>query len=433
LLGPVALLGLAAVRWALSRRRGAAAEPPPAPADTTNANAVVAWLGALVVALAVISVIAGRPQPVSFERSSTFFVPLLLMLSMALGSWASGRLPGRLQRLLGIVVPLVAFLGTMILWNDQDHWLRRASAAAGNGLHFFVGNYSLADAYAHQDAGLPFGGINPQALAAWRQVEGGGRIWATNVDGYCMVPGCWVESVVSFKMSGKLDEIVTGSPDEAKRLLQEAGLNYFLVSQGSRLIDLLPYSKLFAPDTIGQYLGIKWTDGSAFLLTWIGPNTTPLTPQFFEMYRALLDRPEMPWFRFSRLVGQYIAPATAALRSKQWGAPVEFAWRVPPVEGKIHVVEATYGESCRSYTPKFPHFNSVERGNATGPMRDECEGKEQCVIRWEVPRMGNGDPAIGCAKDFAVAYRCRSDAPLKTIKLPPEADGKMVALECPLP
>jgi hypothetical protein len=66
-------------------------------------------------------------------------------------------------------------------------------------------------------------------------------------------------------------------------------------------------------------------------------------------------------------------------------------------------------------------------------MRDECEGKEQCVIRWEVPRMGNGDPAIGCAKDFAVAYRCRSDAPLKTIKLPPEADGKMVALECPLP
>jgi len=53
-------------------------------------------------------------------------------------------------------------------------------------------------------------------------------------------------------------------------------------------LDLLPYSKLFAPDTIGDYLGIKWTDGSAFLLTWSGPDTTPITSEFLEIYRKRL-------------------------------------------------------------------------------------------------------------------------------------------------
>jgi hypothetical protein len=381
--------------------------------------------------LAVISVIAGRPQPVSFERASTFFIPLWLLFGMAVAAWAASRLPERQRRLLGALVPIAVLIGTMVHWNATDRWFERAAKAAGSGLRFFTGHFSLADAYAHQDAGLPFGGINPQTLAAWRQVEPGTRIWATNVDGYCMVPGCWIESVVSFKTSGKLDQIVTGSPEEAKRLLQEAGLNYFLISANSRLLDLLPYSKLFAPDTIGRFLGIKWTDGSMFLLTWIGPDTTPLTPKFFEVYRTLLDRPEMPWFRFSRLANEHIAPATAALRAKRWGAPVEFAWRVPPVEGKIHVVEATNGENCRNFTPKFPDFNFIERGNATSPMRDECEGKARCEVRWEMNKMAIGNPAAGCLQDFVVEYRCGSSQPVKTIKLPADANGKTVLLECP--
>ena len=101
---------------------------------------------------------------------------------------------------------------------------------AQDGLRFLVGHYSLADAYSHQDAGLPFGGINPRTLAAWRQVEPG----AADLVDQCRLllhgAGCWVESVVSFKMSGRLDEILTAPPERAKQLLQEAGLNYFLVS-----------------------------------------------------------------------------------------------------------------------------------------------------------------------------------------------------------
>jgi hypothetical protein len=34
-----------------------------------------------------------------------------------------------------------------------------------------------------------------------------------------------------------------------------------------RIIDLLPFSRLFAPEMIGRYLGVKWSDGSTFLLT----------------------------------------------------------------------------------------------------------------------------------------------------------------------
>jgi hypothetical protein len=386
-------------------------------------------LALLIVLLAVISAVAGRSQPVSFERASTFFVPLLLLFGTAFYSWCVSRSPSWERMLSGALLPVVLLVGTVALWNHNDQWMRRAAKAVENGARFFAGAFSLADAYAHQDAGLPFGGINPQALAAWREVEPGASIWATNVDEYCMVPGCWVGSVVSFKMSGKLDEIVTASPERAKQLLQEVGLNYFLIAKDSLLLDLLPYSKLFAPDTIGRYLGIKWTDGSAFLLTWSSPQTTPLTPEFYKVYQALLDRPENPWFRFSRLVNEHIGPATAALRAKRWGAPVEFVWRAPPPDGTIDIVEATYGGSCLGFKPKFPAFNYVARGNANGPLRDACAGKTQCRLRWDLTR--TGDPASGCGKDLSVSYRCGPGIPPKTAMVPPEAHGHEISLDCP--
>ena len=432
LAGPAALLGLVAVRAALLRFRGTHLKPALAQSADANVVAVIGCLGSLIAAVATIGVIAGRPQPVSFERASTFFFPLLLLLGMAICGWAMERSPiWRERRLLAWLVPLLLFGGSVLLWEENIDWTRRAAQAGKDGLRFLVGRYSLADAYSHQDAGLPFGGINPRTLAAWRQVEPGAAIWSTNIDSYCMVPGCWIESVVSFKMSGQLDEILTAPPERAKQLLQEAGLNYFIVSQESALIDLLPYSKLFAPDAIGRYLGIKWTDGTTFLLTWIGPGTTPLTPEFIKIYRALHDRPEMLWFQFSRLIPQ-ISAATAHLRAKPWGAPVEFAWRssLPP-DGTVNIVDATYGESCQSYTPKFPDYNWVSRGNATAVLREECAGKAQCLFRFEKQKIG--EAAAGCPKDLSVAYRCRQGGPLRTVTLPAEADGKTVSLDCLAP
>ena len=78
-----------------------------------------------------------------------------------------------------------------------------------------------------------------------------------------MVPGCLIEDVICLQECGRLDEILGGDPELAKQRLQEAGLNYFLFMKDYRIIDLLPFSRLFAPDTISRCLGVKWSDGSA--------------------------------------------------------------------------------------------------------------------------------------------------------------------------
>jgi hypothetical protein len=388
-------------------------------------------VGSLIAMFAVVSVVAGRPQPVSYLRTSTFFVPLLLLFGAAVCGWVAARVPTRGERwLLAVLLPLMLLVGTASAWLHDADWRHRLVRASGTGLRFLVGGYSLAEGYSRQDGGLPGGAIDPHALAAWRHVERGAPIWSTHVNSYCMAPDCWIESVSSFKLSGRLDEIVTGTPDRAKQLLQEAGLNYFLVSSDLGLLDILPYSNLFAPDTIGRYLVIKWTDGSAFLLTWLGPGTTPLTPEFLAIYAELRNQPENQWFQFSRLAPQFTA-ATDALRAKAWGAAPDFPWRRPAPaapEGTIDIAEATYGQSCAAFTPRGPIFNTVYPGNATETARQACSGKADCDFRVDVAKMG--DPASGCAKDFAIAYRCRRGDPPTTVTLPAEANGRSVRLSC---
>ena len=88
-------------------------------------------------------------------------------------------------------------------------------------------------------------------------------------------PGCLIESPCPSKCRAGSTKFSAASPELAKQRLQEADLNYFLFMKDYRIIDLLPFSRLFAPETIGRYLGVKWSDGSTFLLTWIGPDTTP--------------------------------------------------------------------------------------------------------------------------------------------------------------
>jgi hypothetical protein len=428
--GPAVALGFLATRWIRSRYRGVAVKTPPTDARSAASLSTMRHIGSLVLVFAIISVPAGYEQPVSYLRTSSFFFPLLALLATAACSWALTRIPGRKARLLlSWPFPLVLLVATVVLWHGD--WRHRVAQDSKNSLRFFFGRYSLAEAYSRQDVGFSFGGINTHALAASRQVEPGTPIWSTNVDSYCMVPDCWIESVVSFKLSDRLDEIISGEPERSKQLLQEAGLNYFLVSGDSTLLDVLPYAKLFAPNTIGRYLAIRWTDGTAFLLTWIGPQTTPITPEFLQIYTRLLKQRELTWFRFSRLAPQ-LAEVTARLRNKSWGARVEFAWRqtreLPP-DGTLNITEATYGENCRAYTPTSAPFNTVYRGNATDTARDACSGVTQCLFRVDVQEIG--DPAGGCTKDFSITYRCGQGGPLTTVTLAPEANGRTVNLFCP--
>ena len=294
------------------------------------ARATAVRLAALLGFFVVIALLMGRVQNISFERLSTFFVPLLVLFAIAGSAWMLDvKLVSPRDQRVWLLLPVALLVGVLGAWQGKEHWARRIPAEMANAVRFLFGRVSLAEAYAHADGGYAFGGINPDALAAARQVPYGTPIWSTNVDSYCMAPGCLIESSVSFKMSGRLDEILGGDPELAKRRLQEAGLNYFLFMKDYRIIDLLPFSKLFAPETIGRYLGVKWSDGSTFLLTWIGPDTTPIGPDFLEAYKRRRAEPDaLQWFKFDQLAPLIAAISPRMRSATQWGAADRlFTWR----------------------------------------------------------------------------------------------------------
>jgi hypothetical protein len=290
-----------------------------------------AWrLVAMVLLLAAVAVVAGRAQSFSFARLSSFFVPVLVMLATAGSVWAlNWPLTRRDDAVLRLIVPALLLVGTLVAWQSPAHWTSSLRRETANAMRFLAGSYSLARAYSHANSRYPFGAINPGALAAAQQLPYGTPIWSTNVDSYCMVPGCLIESVVSFKMSGRLDEILGGDPELAKLRLQQAGLDYFLFMKDYRMIDLLPFSRLFAPETIGRYLGVKWSDGSTYLLTWIGPDTTPIGPDFLEAYTRRRAEPEVVrWFRFDELAPLMATIAPRMRAATQWGeANKLLTWR----------------------------------------------------------------------------------------------------------
>jgi uncharacterized membrane protein len=294
------------------------------------AAATAARLAALLSLLVVIAITAGRAQNISFFRFSTFFVPVAAMFGVAGSVWALTRQNGRHRDWWAWnALPILLLLVVVAEWQGSQHWSRRVPAETANALRFLSGWWSSGEAYGHAESGYPFGAINPEVLAAARQLPPGTPIWSINVDPYCMVPGCLIESAVSFKMSGRLDDILGGSPELAKQRLQEAGLNYFLFMKDYRIIDLLPFSKLFAPETIGRYLGVKWTDGSTFLLTWIGPDTRPIGSDFLEAYARRRAEPDaLRWFRFDELAPLIVKITPRMRAATQWGAADKLlTWR----------------------------------------------------------------------------------------------------------
>ena len=300
------------------------------PAEASFAGATAVRLAALLLFFIVIALLAGRAQSISFERLSSFFVPLLVLFAITAGAWLlNGKLQSRGDPWTWTVLPAVLLIAVLGAWQGKDHWSRRLPGETANALRFFSGRFSLADAYMHATSGYAFGAINPEALKAARQVHYGTPIWSTNVNSYCMVPGCLIEDVISFKMSDRLDEILGGDPELARQRLQEAGLNYFLFMKDYRVLDLLPYSRLFAPETIGRYLGVKWSDDSTFLLTWIGPDTTPIGPDFLDAYTHLRAAPDaLQWFKFDELAPLIVAIAPRMRAATQWGAAGKlFTWR----------------------------------------------------------------------------------------------------------
>lgn len=72
----------------------------------------------------------------------------------------------------------------------------------------------------------------------------------------------------------------------------------------------------------------------------------------------------------------------------------------PANGGGIKIIRATYGENC-----------SAARGNATVPLAEACNDQTRCEYRVDSTILG--DPAVGCSKEFAVDWICRT-MPLTT-------------------
>ncbi len=280
-------------------------------------------VGMMTLVFALIAVIAGHSQSVSFYRFCTFFLPLITIFCTVMLIYLS-RI-WIVPQLLGPVLLLV------IILHSWTGWMPAMTHIAKQAASFMIGRYSVATAYAHQPTGLPFGGIHPGAYAAYQHVPTGSRIWSTNVDSYCMAPDCQIESVISFKLSSHLNEILSGAPETAKKILQQEKLNYFLVMSDSQLLDLLPFSQLFNSNNIGNYFGIKWTNGKTYLLTWRENGTTPLTPKFMRLYKRLIKEANHPWFRFDEaVIGMNDTMKAFDELHHPW-YPITFPWRIKPL------------------------------------------------------------------------------------------------------
>jgi hypothetical protein len=243
------------------------------------------------------------------------------------------------------------------------------------------------------------------------------------------VPLCKIESVVSFKMAARMDEILSGPPDLSRQLLKEAGLNYFLFSKEHRLLDMLPFSRLFDPLVIGQYLGIAWTDGTTYLLTWASATTKPIDEDFLAAYTARRAAEESPpWFLFRDLI-PYLQASVAELRRPNPRLASAFPWRGPPLTG-IDILTASYGENCRHVTPPPPAVNMFRRNNAAKFLRNACRGQMRCSVQIDVNIIG--DPVQGCAKDFTATYQCGGEDAPRRAAIAAEAHGRPLLLECPL-
>jgi hypothetical protein len=249
-------------------------------------------LGILLAALPVFIALAltgGLSQPISFWRYASFAVPLVIVGGAALWGLPAADPNSRIARLVHEpLVPALVFAACLFTTLHASHPARFFRTFVPSAARYAVGAISIDAAYSVQPY-LPPTGIYAGARGAYAVVGPGTPIWSFHIHSYCMLPGCVVESYNSFIIP-HWDEVMFGSPEDARQALQASGHNYFLFSRELRLVDTLPLSPLFAPDNIARYLGIRWTDGTTALLTWLGPGVQPLDQAWLADYRHAIEQ-----------------------------------------------------------------------------------------------------------------------------------------------
>jgi hypothetical protein len=268
--------------------------------------AAVQVLAAALLAVAVLTVTEGRGISSAYYRFTTFTPPIVILAGIAMWTApvrvaASSRLAA-LIRHPGAPVPVLALCAAAVI--HATHVERAIVPLFGNALKHALGMLSIDAAFQRQSSGMhltaghsaaypnlnPAAGTNPGARGAYAVVGPGTPIWSLHRTVYCMLPDCKIMTYPYFVMTSAFDRILWGSPEEARSLLRSAGIDYFLFSREPFLYGPLPLSPLFSPDHIGNYLGVRWTDGITTLLTWSGPDTSPLEAAWIDEYRRSIAR-----------------------------------------------------------------------------------------------------------------------------------------------
>ena len=268
--------------------------------------------------------VVGRSQPVSYVRYTSFALPL--MLAITLGGWQilANSLPKSrwlCRACCGSLVPIALLVLALTTLNADYRKSFRLTVA--DAASFVGGRFSIYDAYVHQmgwPGRSPDGAIRPWALAVWRHLGPETRFWTFGVHTYCMLPGCVPESMYSFRMSPRSLDILFGPADQAKAIFQQEGLNYFLIEMDDAIHDQLMCTALFSPDQIKDHLGIKWTDGTHFLLSWLDSGSRPLTAEWIDAYRQKVAGAACQHFPIFKTLADQLG------RNPRWGEDLVMPW-----------------------------------------------------------------------------------------------------------
>jgi len=251
------------------------------------------WFTFVVIAASLFG--GGREQQISFYRLTTFsYGPTLCLalifvaISLGFKYFNKNIFYKCIFIIFSLSITLFIIISPVKLIAIQSNLLQIGSDA----IKFAKGEYSLKDAYQHQD-GRPgrtkWGGIYEGIIPAWQIAGPNQRIWTFHPGSTCMLPNCNLQSFFSTRITRHWGKVFFGSPKIAVDILKEEKLNYFFFSKELGVSDILPAAKLFSPQLIGQYLAIRWTDGNSYLLTWPGPNTSPIDDRFLDAYKLALN------------------------------------------------------------------------------------------------------------------------------------------------
>ncbi len=257
----------------------------------------------LLASLASTLIFGGLRQPISYFRFSTFnYAPMLLIALFMWGISSKKTLRFALSLTLVISISTASYGAYMRVNNRVDEmprWLRAATYHWGQILDssyaFNTGNYSLYDAITHQyrqPGRLVWGGTHPALTEIYKALPPKTKIWSFYNHSYCLLPTCNVQMYHSQITSKRWYDIALGSIAEGKKIMQDEGTNFFFYSLRINTIgsadakdQMAGFYDGFLPENIEDTLGILWTNGREYLLTWKEESAAPLDAPFMDAWR----------------------------------------------------------------------------------------------------------------------------------------------------